>query len=57
MFSLKLLEYMPTGWMRGGVWGRMDTCLCKAESFHCSLGTTVTLLTGYTPIQNKKFKV
>ena len=57
MFSLKLLEYIPTGWMRAGVWGRMDTCLCKAESFRGSLGTTVTLLTGYTPIQNKKFKV
>ena len=48
---------MPTGWMRGGVWGGMDTCICKAESFHCSLETIITLLTGYTPIQNEKFKV
>ena len=36
-------------WM-GGVWGRMDTCM--AESPHCS-PETITLLTGYTPVQNK----
>ena len=35
-----------------GVWGRMDTCLCMAESLHCSPETTTTLLTGYTPVQN-----
>ena len=28
-----------------------------SESFCCSLETTTTLLIGYTPIQNKKFKV
>ena len=28
-----------------------------AESLHCSSETTTALLTGYTPIQNKKFKV
>ena len=39
------------------VWGRMDTCICLAESLHCSPETTTTLLVGYTPIQNKKFKV
>ena len=27
-----------------------------AESLHCSPETIITLLTGYTPIQNKKFK-
>ena len=37
-----------------GVWGRMDTCVCMAESLHCSPETITTLLTGYTPIQNKK---
>ena len=21
--------------MGGGVWGRMDTCICMAESLHC----------------------
>ena len=34
-----------------GVWGRMDTCLCMAESLHCSPETT-TLLIGYISIQN-----
>ena len=27
-----------------------------AESFHCSLEAITTLLIGYTPKQNKKFK-
>ena len=40
-----------------GVWERMDTCICMAESLCCSPETTTTLLTGYTPVQNKKFKV
>ena len=40
-----------------GLWGRMDTCVCMAESFCCSLEAITTSLTGYTPIQNKKFKV
>ena len=39
-----------------GVWGRMDTCVCMAESFSCPLETITTLLISYTPIQNKKFK-
>ena len=38
-----------------GVWGRMDTCICMAESLRNSAETT-TLLIGYTPIQYKKFK-
>ena len=51
-----LLNVMcQTGW--DGVWGRMDTCTCMAEFFHCSPETTTTLLIGYTSIQNKKFKV
>ena len=37
------------------VWGRMDTCICMAESLSCSqlrvAETTTTLLIGYTPIQ------
>ena len=43
-----------------GVWGRMDTCTCMAESLCCSLETCpqysqlTTLLTGYNSIQNKK---
>ena len=31
--------------------GRMDTCICMAESPE----TITTLLIGYTPIQNKFF--
>ena len=42
---------------RHGVWGRMDTCICVAEFFHCSPETSTTLLTGYSSVQNKKFKV
>ena len=34
----------------------MDTCIYMAESLYCPPETT-TLLIGYTPIQNKKFKV
>ena len=37
-----------------GVWGRMDTRICMAESLHCSPETITTLLIGFTPIQNKK---
>ena len=43
-----------TQWQPG--WGRMDTCICMGETLHCSCETTTTLLTGYTPIQNKKLK-
>ena len=35
-----------------GVWGRRDTCICKAESLYCLPETIKTLLIGYTPIQN-----
>ena len=37
------------------VWGRMDTCICTAESICCPPRTITTLLIGYTPIQNEKF--
>ena len=33
----------------------MGTCICMAESFDCLPETITMLLTGYTPIQNKKF--
>ena len=39
------------------VWRRTDTCVCMTESLGCSPETITTLLTGYTPIQNKKFIV
>ena len=35
---------------KGGVWGRMDTCICTAESLCCSSETITTLLTVSTPI-------
>ena len=39
----------------------MDTCICMAESLHCSPEIMTTLLIGYTPIQNvfgvKKIKI
>ena len=39
-----------------GVWGQwMHLYIYMAESLCCSPETIVTLLTGYTPIQNKKF--
>ena len=30
-----------------GVWGRMDTCICLAESFRCSLETITTLFVNW----------
>ena len=29
-----------------GLWGRLDTCICMAESLHCS-PQTITILIGY----------
>jgi len=34
----------------------MDTCICMAESLHCSPETITALLIIYTPIGNKKLK-
>ena len=34
----------------------MDTCICIAESLHCSPKTITTLLISYTPIQTTKLK-
>ena len=42
------------GWERS--LGRMDTCMCTAESLHCSFENNTTLLIGYTPKQKKKLK-
>jgi len=39
-----------------GVWERMDTCVCMAESLHCPPETITTPLIGYTPKQNKRLK-
>ena len=32
------------------VWGRMETCICMAESLCCPPETVTTLLIGSTPI-------
>ena len=32
----------------------MDTCICMAESLHCSPKTITVLLSGYPPVQNKR---
>ena len=51
------LYSMLWGSMDGrGVWGRIDTCVCMAESLHWSPETITTLLIGSTPIQNYTFK-
>ena len=36
----------------GAFWGRVDTCICMAESLCCSPETTSTLSIIYIPIQN-----
>ena len=43
-------------WMGEGIWGRMDICVCMAESRCSSPETITTRLMGYTSIQNQKFK-
>ena len=39
-----------------GVWGRMDTRICMAESLCCSPQTITTSLISYTPVQNENKK-
>ena len=34
------------------VWGRMDTCICMAESLPCPPETITTVLISYTSMQN-----
>ena len=52
------LRSMLCGSLDGrGFMGRMGTCVCMAEALRCSPETIITLLIGYTPVQNKKFKV
>ena len=49
LYSTLLNVMCRPGWE--GVWGRMDTRICMAESLRCSL-ETITLLISYTPVQN-----
>ena len=39
-------------WDGRQVWGRMNTCICVAESFCYPPDTITTLLIGYTPIKD-----
>ena len=51
------MELCLCGAWKGGEFGwRMDICTSMAEFLCCSLETITTLLTGYTPIQNKELK-
>ena len=49
----ELCLMLSGGMDTGGVWGRMDTCIRKAKSLCYSPETITSLLTGYTPTQNK----
>jgi len=50
-------QCLVPAWMGGRFGGKMDKCICMAESLHCLPKTTITLLIGYIPIQKKKKKV
>ena len=52
---MELCSVLPGSLDGRGVCGRMDTCICAAESLRGSPKTITTLLTGYTPLQNKVF--
>ena len=46
--DLRNVMYRQPGWEKGFE-GRMDTCICMAESLPCSLETKTTLLISYNP--------
>ena len=37
-------------------WGRTDTCICMAESLHCSETITTLFVNQLHPIYNKKLR-
>ena len=37
-----------------GIWRRMETCICTAESLCCPPETITILLINFIPTQNKK---
>ena len=47
-------RFYAAAWDGRGVWGRLGTRICVAESILCSPEIVATLLIGYTPTQNKK---
>ena len=40
-----------------GVWGRIDTCICMAESLCCPPETITTLFIGYAAAAAKSFQL
>ena len=54
---IELCSMLCGGLDRRGVWGRMDTWTCMAESLHCSPESIITLFLSCIPMQNKKLKV
>ena len=57
LYSTKNSAQQLCGSLAGrGVWGRMDTCICMAEAFPCSLKTVTTLLIGiqFSSVQSLK---
>ena len=55
--NMELCSVLYSSLDRRKVWGRMDTCLyIWLNPFSCSSETITTLLIGYTPIQNQRFK-
>ena len=50
---MELCSMLRGSWDGRGVQGKMDTCMCMAESLCQSSETITTLLIGYTPRKNK----
>ena len=46
----KLCSMLCGSWVGRRVWGRMNTCVCMAESLCCPPETIITVLIGYIPI-------
>ena len=44
-------QYYVAAWMGGEFGGRMDTCICMAESLRCSPETITTLFIGCQSVQ------
>ena len=47
-------ECYVAAWM-GGSWGKMDTCICMADSLSCLPETITTWLIAYAPNKIKSF--
>ena len=47
-------QWYVAAWMGGEFGGRMDTCICMAESLCCLPETITTVLPGYTKYNQNK---